>query len=151
LGTLEKLIDPLKNGNNQLINKYANEVAALTGSTAPTTFDATKNIVGKEIAKAIIGSGAGGVEERKELASDLDNAKSPDQLKDVISKWKDLMGGQLVGLQQEWKSGGGSGDFQDKFLTPASKKAFQSHLSGDSDTPTTPAAPIPAGWKVTVH
>lgn len=110
LDTLGQLADALNNNNLQLVNKVANTVAAQTGSAAPTNFNAAKKIVGDEIVKAIIGSG-GGVTDRQEAAATISAANSPKQLKEAIDVYKQLMSGQLQGLHQQYKAGGGTKDF----------------------------------------
>jgi len=105
LDQLGTLIDALGNGNNQTINKVGNLVSAWNGGTAPTNFDAAKDVVSKEVIKAIVGSG-GGVGEREELAHQLSNAKSPAQLKGVVQQYRNLMGAQHEALLAQRRAAG---------------------------------------------
>lgn len=114
LDQLNTLVDALDNKNLQVINKVGNAIAAQTGSTAPTNFDAAKDIVGKEVTKAIVGSG-GGVEERQELSRQLNNAKTPAQLKGVIGQYHNLMGAQHDALIQQYHNTTGRTDGATKF------------------------------------
>jgi hypothetical protein len=123
LDTLDKLTDALNNGDTQLINKIGNAVASQTGATAPTNFEAAKKIVGDEIVKAIVGSG-GGVTDREELAKTLAAANSPAQLKGVIDTYKNLMVGQLGGLEQQYQASTKRSDFQTKYLSKESQDLY---------------------------
>jgi hypothetical protein len=119
LDTLQKAGDALDNGDIPLFNKLSNAIGAQTGSVAPTNFDGVKNIVSDEIVKAIIGSG-GGVHDREIAAKKLDSAKSPAQLKGVIADYKDLMAGQLKGLETQYKASTKRDDFH-TYLSDESK------------------------------
>lgn len=120
LDTLSNLADALDNGNTQLINRVGNEWATQTGQAAPTDFNAAKKIVGDEIVKAIVGAG-GGVSDREEAAKTINAANSPAQLRGVINTYKELMRGQLGGLQQQYEQSTGRTDF-DRFLSPAAQQ-----------------------------
>jgi hypothetical protein len=131
MDTLDQLADALHNGNAQAVNKLGNYFATQTGSPAPTNFDAAKKVVADEVVKAIVGSG-GGVHDREEAARVIAAANSPAQLKGVISTYKELMRGQLHGLEQQYKASTGREDFG-KFLSPAAK------VTGLKDLPKKPA------------
>lgn len=105
LDQLGTLVDALNNGNTQIINKIGNQIAEQTGSTAPTNFDAAKDVVSKEVVKAIV-AGGGGVAEREELSKLMSNAKSPAQLKGVIQQYRGLMGAQHDALLQQRRAAG---------------------------------------------
>lgn len=131
LETLDTLADALNNGNAPLINKLGNAYAQQTGGTAPTNFNAAKKIVADEIVKAIVGGG-GGVHDREEAAKVIDAANSPAQLKGVISTYKELMVGQLVGLRDQYKATTGRTDFETKYLSDASRGIIQKKIGGAS-------------------
>ena len=116
LDTLSNLADALNNKDTVAINKIGNYFSAQTGSPAPTNFEAAKKIVSDEIVKAIVGSG-GGVADREEAAKTISAASSPEQLKGVINTYKDLMNGQLHGLQRQYEASTGRTDFN-RFLSP---------------------------------
>ena len=105
LDQLGHLIDALDNGNNQTINQVGNAISAWNGGTAPTNFDAAKDVVSKEVIKAIVGGG-GGVSEREELSKLMSNAKSPAQLKGVIQQYTGLMSAQHDALLQQRRAAG---------------------------------------------
>lgn len=144
LETLDNLATALNNKDTQLLNRIGNEYAAQTGDPAPTSFNAAKKVVGDEIVKAIVGAG-GGVSDREEIAKTLSAANSPAQLKAVIRNYKELMAGQLGGLQKQYTASTGRDDF-DKFLSPEALKVRSEH----APKPATPkaATPKPAGGVV---
>ena len=107
LDTMHKAAEALKNGQVPLFNRFANEFATATGQTAPGNFDAVKTIVGSEVAKAIAG-GATALGDREEIRREIDNSRTPQQLAGVIAKYQDLLGGQMHGLETQYKSGGGN-------------------------------------------
>lgn len=149
LDTLSQLGDALKNGNMQAFNKLSQNLAAQTGSAAPTNFDAAKKIVSDEVVKAIIGSG-GGVGDRDEAAKAFDKASSPAQLAGAINTAKRLMRGQLHGLEKQYKESTGRSDFNDRFLSD-SAQALDRSTAGTPLPGQGPAAtnvnnpPLPAG------
>lgn len=105
LDQLGSLVDALDNGNTPAINSIAQTYAKQTGNPAPTNFDAAKDIVSKEVIKAIV-AGGGGVSERAELANLMSKANSPAQLKGVISTYSNLMGAQHDALLQQRQAAG---------------------------------------------
>ena len=117
LDTLGNLSDALNNGNMQLVNKIGNIYTQQTGSPAPTNFEAAKKIVTDEIVKAIVGTG-GGVHDRESAAETIGKASSPAQLAGVIKTYKELMVGQLGGLERQYQATTGRTDFKTKFLSP---------------------------------
>ncbi len=129
LDTLGQLTDALQNGNIPLINKLGNAVSQQTGSPAVTNFSAAKQIVANEIVKAIVGSG-GGVEDRAKAQATIAAANSPAQLKGVIDTYKQLMGGQLGGLKQQYETGARRDDF-DRMLSPEAQRYLKGPASPD--------------------
>lgn len=105
LDQLAGLADALHNGDLQAVNRIANAWAAQTGDPAPTDFEAAKDVVSKEVIKAIV-AGGGGVAERQELSTLMSNAKSPAQLAGVIRQYRQLMGAQHDALLQQRRAAG---------------------------------------------
>jgi hypothetical protein len=129
LDQLGGLIDAMGTGDAKLVNKVGNVVKTQLGtSTAPTNFDAAKQIVGDEIVKAIIGSG-GGVGDRDKAQAVLDKANSPKLLKGVIDTYKGLMSGQLQGLELQYKAAGGKKDFRNEFLSDNARNLMEKHAA----------------------
>ena len=122
--TLDKAATALNNGDVKAFNSIGNTIAAQTGSTAPTDFAGVKKIVGDEIIKAIQG-GAGALGDRKAIEDALSAANSPAQLASLINRFKELAGGQLGGLAQQYKSATGKTNFEDRFLMPEARKVFK--------------------------
>lgn len=129
LEQLGQLADALGNGNIQVINKVSQAIAQQTGSEAPTNFDATKQIVAKEVVKAIV-AGGGGVEERKAMEETLSRAKSPSQLKGVITQFSNLMAAQHDALLQQRRAAGLSDSTLPVYRTP---KAAPAAAGGSTD------------------
>ena len=123
LGTLQQVSDALQNGDTRLFNQAGNFIALQTGQPAPTDFAAVKRIVADEVTKAVLG-GAGALGDRKAVDDAISAANSPAQLKQVIDRYKQLMGGQLNGLEQQYTASTGKKDFRDKFLTSTTKAAL---------------------------
>jgi hypothetical protein len=120
----------LGNGNIPLFNKVANAVSTQVGGTAPTNFNAVKDIVSNEIVKAIVGSG-GGVTDRAAAQAKVTDATTPEQLKTVIDSYKNLFTGQLAGLKQQYEAGTNRKDFE-KFLAPQTQAMIKTHQSGSA-------------------
>ncbi len=125
LDTLGQLSEALNNNDINLFNKLGNAYAQQTGSPIPTNFNAAKKIVADEIVKGIVGSG-GGVTDREEAAASISAANSPAQLKGVIDTYKQLLGGQLSGLKQQYETTTGKKDFN-KFISPNTQKNIGDH------------------------
>jgi hypothetical protein len=121
LVTLQKAADALKNGNVRAFNELSQRTARAFGHDAPVTFDGIKQIVADEVMAAIV-QGAGTGAERREMADKFDRANSPEQFTGMSHGLRELLGGQLKGLHQQYKSGGGQQDFRN-FLTEAGARA----------------------------
>jgi hypothetical protein len=133
LETMDKLASDLNNRDTRIFNAAGNAFAAATGQTAPTSFDAAKQLVAAEVIKAVVSNG-GGVTERQEAAQNFSRANSPQQLREVINTYRELLGGQLQSLEGQYKAGTGRDDFRTKFLTTNTQKVL----------PAAPAAAKPA-------
>jgi hypothetical protein len=57
--TSSALVDALNNGNMQLVNKIGNAYSPADRLPAVTNFDAAKDVVSKEVVKAIVAGGGG--------------------------------------------------------------------------------------------
>jgi hypothetical protein len=144
LDSLEKAADALDNNDTPLLNKISNAWARETGKQAPTNFDGMKKVVTDEIVKAIVGAG-GGVADREEASKTLSAASSPAQLIGMMGKYRELMAGQLNGLQQQYEQSTGRNDFT-RWLSPASQTYLSQH-SQMADAPQSSPQPgqQPAG------
>lgn len=100
LQILGQAAEALHNGNSTTLNSVANSFAKMTGSPAPTNFDAVKNAVQGEIAKALTGNVT--VSEQAELQKDMNNASSPAQIAGIVQKYTQLMQGKKDALHQQY-------------------------------------------------
>lgn len=130
LDTLGKLSEALGNNDIQGFNKLKNSFASQTGKAAPSNFDAAKKVVADEIVKAIVGAG-GGVADREEAARTINSASSPAQLAGVVETYKELIGGQLSSLQQQYEQSTGRKDFNRFLSKPVIDYARDHPLSGE--------------------
>jgi hypothetical protein len=152
LGTLGEAAAALKNGNLKLFNQIAQTVAEQTGSPAPTNFEATRELVGDEIVKAVVGSGSGALGDRDAIKATVNKANSPQALAGVIDQYRKLGLGQLKGLGLQYSEATGRDDF-DRFLAPGTKAFFEGDGGKKPDQGDGQGSPggLPAGWSVEVH
>ena len=129
MDTLAKYGADLNNTDVRLANVAKQGIAAAFGADAPTTFDATRRIVGQEVVKAVVANG-GSMREREEAADAFNRANSPAQLAGVIKSYQALLGGRLKSTQLRYENDTGLKDFQAKLL-PATIRA----ISGEAATP----------------
>lgn len=123
MDTARKLGSALQNGDIQVFNRFAQQLAEQTGKPAPTNFDAVKEIVADEVVKGVIG-GPGSVEDRKQAADKIRRASSPAQLNGVFDSWTELLGGQLKGLERQYEGATNRKDFRTKFVTKRAQEAI---------------------------
>ena len=124
MDTLAKYGADLNNTDVRLVNAAKQGIAAAFGANAPTTFDATRKIVGQEVVKAVVANG-GSMREREEAADAFSRANSPAQLAGVIKSYQALLSGRLKSTQLRYENDTGLTDFQTK-LTPATIRALNS-------------------------
>ncbi len=113
LDTLVQAAQALKNNDTQALNKMQNTFKTQFGRSAPTNFNAARDLAAGEIVKAITQTG-GTLEDRKNAEQNISNAESPEQLAGVINTYQTMLGGQLYNQFLEYKSSTGQSD--DKFL-----------------------------------
>ena len=123
IDTLQRAADALKNGDFTPGNKVYNEVAKVFGVTPPNTFEGMRDIVANEVVKGTIGN-AGALTDRQEAAAKIKAAASPDQLKELMTGWTELMGGQVKGLEQQYAGASGLKDFRKRYLTQRAQDAI---------------------------
>jgi hypothetical protein len=130
LNTLGILSMALKNGNVQAFNTIKQFFGREFGSAAPTNFNAVKGIVARELVKAVAGMG-GGVSEQQDIAKEMNNINSPDQLMGFIDNQKQLMIGQLEGQRRQYEQVTGKNDF-DRWLSDDTKREMGGIASNPS-------------------
>ena len=106
LDTLSSLAADLKNGGAPAFNKFSNAIAQMTGSPAPTNFDAAKQTIAAEVVKAIAGTGQTALHDRQTAMEIFDRAKSPAQLAGAIKTVQQLLGGQIQGYVRQGEAVG---------------------------------------------
>lgn len=115
LQILGQAADALNNGNVQLFNRLSNSYGTATGDQAPTDFNAVKNAVKGEVARALTGHVT--VSEQAELDKDLNSDMSPGQVSGVSHKYISLIDGKKRAMQDNYTAsqtgqpnfGGGGG------------------------------------------
>lgn len=132
MGTLSQLSDALQNNDVQALNRISNAWAKETGSAAPTSFNAARDVVANEVVKAITASG-GALADRQEAQQTISAAQSPAQLKQVMDTYKQLLGGQLEGLRQQYEQGTGKKDFS-RLLSPETLLQLEPQQAAPSQT-----------------
>ena len=128
----------LNNGKTLLWNRLANEISRQAGYTPTTNFSIINEIVGDEIAKAIMQGSGGRVTEgdRKRIHEMFSVNNSPQQLLQSINIAEAMMGQRLNSLREQWTSvyGADSGkEFDDRFLLPYSRQMaerYANHAAG---------------------
>lgn len=116
--TLEKAADALQSGDVRAINAVSQYIQTQTGKPAPGNFNAVKEILADEIIAAVV-PGVGALADRVALKKTILAASSPEQLKGIVANYKELIGGQLNGLEKQYSAGTGRTDFKSRYLTPA--------------------------------
>lgn len=142
LAQLGGMVDALNNGNIQTFNRIGNSLSAEFGGTAPTDFQAVKQMVGGELAKVISG-GVSGEGDRAEAAKWLSEANSPAQLKSAIERVKGLLGSQFHTLQNKYETGTGRKDFLN-LVVPDVKTAWAGGHGGGGQSVANPFNGSPA-------
>lgn len=124
LNVAEQLGQALQTGNSQTLNQVRNIAKQQFGWDGAIDFNFAKKIVGDEITKSILGSGAGTGQDREDIQKAFSAANSPEQLAGVIKTAKRLMAGQLHGLKQQYEQTTGQTNF-DTRLSPAARTELE--------------------------
>lgn len=102
IDVIEEAGRALQNGDQRSFNEVAQRIAREFGTSAPTTFDGLKQIVGTEIERAATG-GVGAAVDRNRLMESMDRANSPKQLNDVMRDFRKLFRGQANSLKNQYE------------------------------------------------
>jgi hypothetical protein len=122
LDVAEQLGRALQNGDGRTLNMLRNEAKQQFGWEGAVDFNFAKKIVGDEITKSILGSGAGTGQDREDIQKAFNAANSPAQLEGVVRTAKRLMAGQLRGLKQQYEQTTGQHDFDSRLSEPARRE-----------------------------
>jgi hypothetical protein len=155
---MKQYVAALNNGDIQTINALKNAVATEFGGTAPTNAQAAAEILGPEMAKAVLPNGGTGPE-REGFINTLKQKASQGQLLGTLDTYQGLMSGQLLSLKKRYENiPGHPNDFENKFLLPetqhilSNRPEYHGGVTGSNgnggSAPPQAAAPqgIPAGW-----
>jgi hypothetical protein len=143
LGTLDTAATALQSGDIRVFNQFKQAWQRETGKAAPTNFNAVKELVADEIVAAVV-PGVGALADRKALKDTIMAKSSPAQLQGVIKQYKELLGGQLGGLEQQYSAATGKTNFQQRYLTPQARAALAPSQNAPAVAPP-PTAARPAG------
>jgi hypothetical protein len=121
--TLEKAADALQSGDVRAINAVAQFIQTQTGKPAPGNFNAVKEILADEIVASVV-PGVGALADRQAIKKTILAASSPEQIKGIVANYKELIGGQLNGLETQYKAGTGRSDFKSRYLTSAAAQGL---------------------------
>jgi hypothetical protein len=115
---MKRYVTALNNGDVQTINSLKNAISAEFGGTAPTNAQAVAEILGPEMAKAVLPNGGTGPE-REGFQKTLQQKAAQGQLLGVLDTYQGLMAGQLLSLKKRYENiPGRPADFESKFLLP---------------------------------
>ena len=103
--TLLDIANGLQTGDLKRVNAIANIFGKETGYAPPITMEAVQQLVADEILASIV-PGAGGVEERLQLAKKLSGNNSYDVLKQVTERFQEMMRAQGSNLKKQAEYGG---------------------------------------------
>ena len=103
--TLLDIAKGLQTGDLKRVNYVANLFGKETGYAPPITFEAVQQLVADEILASIV-PGAGGVEERLQLAKKLTGNTSYAVLTEVIGRFQEMMAAQGSNLRKQAEYGG---------------------------------------------
>ena len=127
--TLEKAADALQSGDVRAINAVSQYIQTQTGKPAPGNFNAVKEILADEIVASVV-PGVGALADRQAIKKTILAASSPEQIKGIVANYKELIGGQLNGLETQYKAGTGRTDFKSRYLTPAAVQGLTPSAGG---------------------
>jgi len=117
LTTLDTAAVALRANDVRAFNEFKQAWQRETGKSAPTDFNAVRELVADEIVAAVV-PGVGALADRKALKDTIVSKSSPEQLQGVIKQYKELLGGQLGGLETQYKASTRKTDFRQRYLTP---------------------------------
>ena len=141
LGTLDIAAAALNAGDIRVFNQFKQAWQRETGKTAPTNFNAVRELVADEIVAAVV-PGVGALADRKALKDTILAKSSPAQLQGVIKEYKELLGGQLGGLEKQYNASTRKTDFRQRYLTP---EAIAALTPGQKAPPAGAARPAGVG------
>lgn len=143
---LQSAKDALDNGDTRTFNTIANTIAKQEGKPAPTNFAMAANVVGDEMAKAIVGAKVT-QGDRQEFAKNLQDSAGRQQLQGQLDTAGQLMAGQAHTLEKDYNTGTGLDpdktapdvyshlNYRDKFMLPNARKLLEKYYPSDLPSP----------------
>jgi hypothetical protein len=123
---MKQYVAALNNGDQQTVNALKNAIATEFGGVAPTNAQAVAEILGPEMAKAVLPNGGTGPE-REGFINTLKQKASQGQLLGTLDTYQGLMAGQLLSLKKRYANiPGHPQDFENKFLLPETQHILSS-------------------------
>lgn len=147
LDVADQLADGLHNGKYPAVNALVNFYKQQTGDPSIAKFNAGKSIISDEVNKFVIGGG-GALADREALQKQLADANSTEQLHGVSNALRQLMGGQLKGLQSQFVNAG-LGD-ENAFLKKLAPRTVGALGFGEAQPSALPGATGAAGQPPTM-
>lgn len=147
---MKQYVAALDNNDFQTANALKNAISTEFGGTAPTNAKAVAEILGPEMAKAVLPNGGTGPE-REGFVDTLKQKASQGQLVGVLNTYQGLMAGQLLSLKKRYENiPGQPKDFESKFLLPETQQILVNRPEYHAGVTSgagggAPAAPPPAG------
>lgn len=120
---------------NQLMNWFKTE----TGKPWPGSAALAAQVLGTEIVRSMTTVGAGGVDERADLAKAFSNANSFEAAKGPIATSENLLREQAIATNQR-VSQGGVKDYFTKYLTPTAQRRLRVGAGEQAPAAAAPAA-----------
>lgn len=144
---MKQYVTALNNGDIQTVNALKNAIKTEFGGTAPTNAMAVAEILGPEMAKAVLPNGGTGPE-REGFVDTLKTKAAQGQLVGVLDTYQGLMSGQLLSLKKRYENiPGQPKDFENKFLLPETQQILANrpeYHGGITSGPASPPASNPS-------
>ena len=153
LGTMEKAINALKLGQIPAANKIGQAIGIQFGDDAATNAQVIRGFLSGEVAK--VASGGHLTEgEIGKAESNIKTAGSPAQAMGALSTMREIAGGKLTALNQDYQRITGKNLAEGGRLTPATAAAFQDVFAkqnqqhqGNEQSPTAPTVQFNQKWQ----
>jgi len=142
--TMREAVEALNNHDVRAYNTAVNAVARQAGYAEPTNAEIGQNILGDELAKAII-AGGGALADREAFKKGLGTGASLNQALGGLNEYEKYMAGQMQGLERGYQAGTGLNDFAQRVnLSPAAQEIMAKYSHPVNSNVSSDAAPPPA-------
>ena len=142
--TMREAVEALNNHDVRAYNTAVNAVARQAGYAEPTNAEIGQNILGDELAKAII-AGGGALADREAFKKGLGTGASLNQALGGLNEYEKYMAGQMQGLERSYQAGTGLNDFAQRVnLSPAAQGIVAKYSHPANPNASSGAVPPPA-------